>query len=297
MPLLNGASRAAVSQNIRTLRHDGYPQNQAIAIALSHARKTGGSYGKEKYMENPSKGQWIGIGAAALAIVAVGSIFLYSRKASAASTQPGPAGNGEPAGGGAITYGPYLDAPSVPIVRAMVTPSLLRNGDHVLILSPTDADATSLSQELGTNTSLVIDVDSAEGAITTDQVPDMTGVDALVLYGWVDPAVVQGSVLNAIQPWLQAGGRVIYVDKPSAYAASNALATATLGANAQAAITNALRSRSLTWNTFRDQGVRALEFVPPIPDLDPTQITASMDAQAAAAYLLGDGAGLAGRVL
>lgn len=38
MPLKKGASREAVSSNIRELKSFGRPQKQAIAIALSQAR-------------------------------------------------------------------------------------------------------------------------------------------------------------------------------------------------------------------------------------------------------------------
>lgn len=39
MPLKQGRSRKVVSDNIRELRHSGRPQKQAIAIALSQARR------------------------------------------------------------------------------------------------------------------------------------------------------------------------------------------------------------------------------------------------------------------
>lgn len=41
MPLKRGASRATVSANIRTEIKAGRPQKQAVAIALSEARRTG----------------------------------------------------------------------------------------------------------------------------------------------------------------------------------------------------------------------------------------------------------------
>lgn len=42
MPLAKGKSKAAISKNIRELVHSGRPQKQAIAIAMSVARKSGG---------------------------------------------------------------------------------------------------------------------------------------------------------------------------------------------------------------------------------------------------------------
>jgi len=39
MPLQRGSSQQAISANIRELRRSGRPQKQAIAIALSEARK------------------------------------------------------------------------------------------------------------------------------------------------------------------------------------------------------------------------------------------------------------------
>lgn len=46
MPLLSGKGPRIRSENIRTLRHEGYPEDQAVAIAFSKER--GGKKRKTK---------------------------------------------------------------------------------------------------------------------------------------------------------------------------------------------------------------------------------------------------------
>jgi len=40
MPLAKGKSNKTVSKNISKLRHEGYPEDQSIAISLSKAGKS-----------------------------------------------------------------------------------------------------------------------------------------------------------------------------------------------------------------------------------------------------------------
>lgn len=39
MPLANGSSKATISNNIREMQNSGHPHDQAVAAALSSARK------------------------------------------------------------------------------------------------------------------------------------------------------------------------------------------------------------------------------------------------------------------
>jgi hypothetical protein len=39
MPLMRGSSKEVISSNISELRRSGYPEKQAVAIALSNARR------------------------------------------------------------------------------------------------------------------------------------------------------------------------------------------------------------------------------------------------------------------
>ena len=47
MPLKHGKSKSTISSNIRTEMHEGKPQKQAVAIALSEARRSGAKIPKK----------------------------------------------------------------------------------------------------------------------------------------------------------------------------------------------------------------------------------------------------------
>ena len=55
MPLKTGKSRKVISENIRELRHSGYPQDQAVAIAFSKAGLSRKKKKRKKHKKHPLK--------------------------------------------------------------------------------------------------------------------------------------------------------------------------------------------------------------------------------------------------
>jgi hypothetical protein len=55
MPLLKGKSKSVISQNIKEMREAGHPQDQAVAAALSQARRSGKTTSKRKKNEKAKK--------------------------------------------------------------------------------------------------------------------------------------------------------------------------------------------------------------------------------------------------
>ena len=56
MPLRKGSSKETISKNIRELKSSGRPQKQAVAIAMSKAKKTKRPKPKKTKPTKPKKG-------------------------------------------------------------------------------------------------------------------------------------------------------------------------------------------------------------------------------------------------
>jgi hypothetical protein len=51
MPLKSGSSKKSIKANIRMMMHEGRPQDQAVAIAMSHAGKSKKKGKKSEHMK------------------------------------------------------------------------------------------------------------------------------------------------------------------------------------------------------------------------------------------------------
>lgn len=75
MPLKSGSSRSAISSNIRTEERFGRPHKQAVAIALSQARRSNGSR-----MNNSPRSSAVGL--IVVFLVVLGIIYLVKNSIS-----------------------------------------------------------------------------------------------------------------------------------------------------------------------------------------------------------------------
>ena len=57
MPLKKGSSRETISENISEMEHSGYPHRQAVAAALSNARRSKKKVGKKHKGHGRKKGK------------------------------------------------------------------------------------------------------------------------------------------------------------------------------------------------------------------------------------------------
>jgi len=320
MPLTRGAARATVSKNISKLVHEGYPQNQAVAIALSNARKTGGSYGKKKYKKNPGKfyvnpsgAPWMWLLGIGSAVLVGGYLFLRKEKTASAATPPAGGGTstttsttttsttppeGSAPGAGVpanSTLGPFLDRASVPIVQAMLDPSVIRAGDKVAVIYP-PTDSTTRDGEgntpsvgglllagylsragLGENVSAIAQID----VVTSSWVDDAN----VIVFHDINPdedAVL--ATMSALNKYMKRRFAFVYPSTTVTIAAAN-------GADQSDAIED-MNGISTTLNGLRDVGVQVLGFM---PYAGATLI--SQDAQMNTNFLLSEVTGVMGRVL